>query len=76
MARNAKAMARQGVGVVMALVIAGILIGYVLPIGVSAIFEANTTGWGTAETDLFNLLPLFLVLVVVVVIIGWAMDSF
>lgn len=76
MAQNAKAMSRQAVGIILALVIAGILLGYVLPIGIDAIFAADTSSWGSAETQLYELLPLFFVLVPVVVVIGWAMDAF
>lgn len=76
MPANGKQMSRNAVGIVLALVIAGILVGYVLPIGINAIFEADTTGWGDAETQLYQLMPLFFVLVPMVVVVGWAMDAF
>lgn len=76
MAKSGKQMTSQAVGVILALVIGGILIGYVLPIGINAILSADTSSWGTAETDLFELLPLFFVLVPLVVVVGWAMDAF
>lgn len=76
MAKNAKRMTNQAVGIILALVIAGILVGYVLPIGIDAIFAADTSSWGSAETQLFELMPLFFVLVPLVVVVGWAMDAF
>jgi hypothetical protein len=76
MAKSGKQMTNQAVGIILALVIGGILIGYVLPIGIDAIFAADTSSWGTAETQLFELLPLFFVLVPLVVVVGWAMDAF
>lgn len=76
MPRNAKQMTNQAVGIILALVIAGILVGYVLPIGIDAIFAADTSTWGSAETQLFELMPLFFVLVPLVVVVGWAMDAF
>lgn len=69
-------MAREAVGIVIALVVAALMVAYVLPIAIDALLETDTSGWGEAETQLYELIPLFVVLVPFVVIVGWAMDAF
>lgn len=64
------------IGIIVAVVVAGVLIGYVLPVGVESIYEANTSNWSSAETEIYNLLPIFLVLTPLMVIIGWAIWAF
>lgn len=39
-------------------------------------YEYQNYGWSDGSTDLYNLLPLFFVLVPLVVVVGWAMQSF
>lgn len=69
-------MARNAVSVVIALVVAALMVAYVLPIAIDALINVDTTAWGDAESQLFELLPLFVVLVPFVVIVGWAIDAF
>lgn len=64
------------IGVIVAVVVAGVLLGYVLPVGVEAIVTQDTSSWGSAESEIFDLIPIFLVLTPLLVIIGWAIWSF
>jgi len=68
--------AKQILSLIISLVIAGILIGYVFPIGLSAYHDANTTGWTAQETAIWDVLGIFLILVVLIAITGWAIMSF
>lgn len=61
---------------VLATVIAGILIGYVFPIGLDAYNTADTSSWGSAEADIFGVLGIFLVLIPLGVLAGDIMEQF
>lgn len=67
---------RVMLSLVIAIVVTGVMLGYVMPIGMDAMYEANTTGWGDAETELFDILPIFIILAVLMVIIGWVVMSY
>lgn len=58
------------VGVVMGLLIAGLLVAYLLPVAIEAIVDVDTTAWGQ-ESELWDLIPLFLVLVPIIALIGY-----
>lgn len=69
-------MAQNVMGAVLATVIAGILIGYVFPIGLDAFNQADTSSWDSAEADIFGVLGIFLVLTPLGVLAGYVMRSF
>lgn len=73
---SAQSKLQTMVGIIVALIVSGVLIGYVLPVGVDAIYDADTSEWGDAEIEIFELLPIFLVLVPLLVIVGWAIWAF
>lgn len=64
------------VGIIVALVVSGVLIGYILPVGVDSINDANTTAWDSATTEIYDLIPIFLILVPLLVVVGWAIWAF
>lgn len=61
---------KKMVGVVMGLLIAGLLIAYLLPVAIEAIIDVETESWGQ-ESELWSLIPLFLVLVPVIALVGY-----
>lgn len=60
------ATAQAIVGSMIALFIGAIFAGYVLPPAISAIFDANTTGWDTGTATLWLVLGIVIVIAVVV----------
>lgn len=68
--------AKQIVSLVMAVVIGGILIGYVFPIGMDALHSADTSSWSSAEQNIFDVLGIFLILTILVALAGWAIVAF
>ncbi len=67
---------RSMVGIIVAIVVSAILLAYVLPVGMNAMYDANTSAWGQAESQIFDIIPIFLILVPLLVIVGWAIWSF
>lgn len=61
---------KKMVGVVMGLLIAGLLIAYLLPVAIEAIIDVDTASWGQ-ESELWSLIPLFLVLVPIIALVGY-----
>lgn len=66
---------KQIVSLVVGLVVAGIVLGYVFPVGMTGYHDANTTGWTSAEQSLWSIIGIFLILVAVIAIMGWAIAS-
>lgn len=54
------------VGSMVALFVGAIFAGYVLPPAITAIFDANTTGWDTGTATLWLVLGIIIVIAVVV----------
>lgn len=73
---NGRQMTRKLVGLVLALVIGAILIGNVLPVGVDAMFTADTSSWDSTTVDIWNVLPIFVILAALVALAGIALDMF
>lgn len=63
------------VGIIMGLLVAGILIAYLLPVAIDSLVAVDTSAWGD-EAELFDLIPLFLVLVPLIALIGYVMKTF
>jgi hypothetical protein len=61
-------MAQAGaiVGSMIALFVGAIFAGYILPPAISAIFNANTTGWDSGTATLWLVLGIVIVIAVVV----------
>jgi len=72
---NGKEMTRTLVGLVLALVIGAILIGNVLPVGVDAMFTADTSAWDSTTKSIWDILPIFVILAALVALAGIAMDT-
>lgn len=69
------AMANRMTRVILGVVIAGILLGNVFPVGLDALNSADTSSWTTAQSDIFDVLGIFLVIVPLVVLAKRAMKA-
>lgn len=69
------AMAKRMTRVILGIVIAGILLGNVFPVGLDALNGADTSSWTTAQADIFDVLGIFLVIVPLVVLARQAMTA-
>jgi len=58
--------------IVMALVVAGIMLGYVFPVAMDGLAAANTTAWNTAAASLWDVMQLLFVLVPFLALITYA----
>lgn len=66
----------QGVKVVVALTVTAIMAAFVLSVGIDEIVGVDTSSWSSGAQSLWNILDLLLILVVFLVMIGWAVDAF
>lgn len=66
----------QVVSLVLAVVVAGLLVGHILPVGLDAINSADTASWTSAEANIYDVLGIFLILTILVALAGWAVKSF
>lgn len=60
------------VGLVLAIFIAFLLAGAILPTAFSQIFNATTTGWTTETATVFQLLPLMGTVALLIMVVGAA----
>ena len=58
---------------VVAVAVAFIVLGALIPPAFATFFDANTTGWPESVVTLWELLPLLGVLVFVIMLIAWAL---
>lgn len=58
--------------VVIAVMLGLLFVAHLMPVGLDAIADANTTKWGSAESSMWDLIPLFAVIVIVIVFAGIA----
>lgn len=72
--RGSQFMSR-GVDIAVGILVVGLLTAYLLPIAIDEIVAVDTTGWGNAEAQLFDLLPLFFVLAILLFIVAKAMQN-
>lgn len=61
--------------VILGVVLAAIFIGYLLPVGMSAYYSADTSSWNSAEASIFGVLGIFLILVPLIVLAKAAMKA-
>jgi len=67
---------KQIISVIIAVVIGGIMLGYIFPIGLNAINDADTSNWTAAQQDIWEVLPIFMILVPLMVLAGWVYKSY
>ena len=60
---------------IISLAIALIIMAIMVPIALSEFFLANTTGWGTSTVRLWDIIPIFVVITIVMSVIGTARDK-
>ncbi|MFP4017837.1 MAG: hypothetical protein ACOCT9_00995 [archaeon] len=68
MAQNS--MMDRGIDIAVAVLVVGLLTAYLLPIAITELVGVDTGEWGEAEAQLFELLPLFFVLAIVLFVIN------
>lgn len=66
-------MINKGVNMVVGILVVGLLTAYLLPIAITEITGVDTSSWGSAEAQLFELLPIFFVIAVVLFVVDRAM---
>lgn len=69
-------MVEQGVGVVVALTVAGIMAAFLLPVAINELVAVDTTSWSSGADSLFGILDLIFIVVVFLTVIGWAVSAF
>lgn len=69
------AIANKMTRVILGIVIAGILLGNVFPVGLDALNSADTSSWTSEQADIFGVLGIFLVIVPLVVLAKSAMQA-
>lgn len=65
---------KKGVDIAVGLLVVGILTAYLLPIAIDELVGVDTSSWGSAEKQLFDLLPIFFVLGVLLFVIAKSQD--
>lgn len=66
----------QGIDMAVQLLVIGLLVAFLVPVAIDEIVNVSQTNWGSAETSLWDLLPLFLVFGAVLYIIGLAVSAY
>lgn len=69
------AIAGRMTRIILGVVIAGILLGNVFPVGLDAINAADTSSWTSSQASIFDVLGIFLVIVPLVVLAKEAMKA-
>lgn len=65
-------MMDRGVDLAVGVLVVGLLTAYLLPIAIDELVTVDTTSWGNAESSLFDLLPLFFVLAILLFVVAKA----
>jgi len=68
-------MANKMTKVILGIVIAGILLGNVFPVGLDALNSADTSSWTSSQQNIYDVLGIFLVIVPLVVLARSAMTA-
>lgn len=68
--------AKEIMGIVVSLVVGLIILAYLFPVGMDALVSADTSNWSGATKDIWNVLPIFAVIVPLGVFVAWVMDVF
>ena len=61
---------------IISLVIALIVLSIMMPIALSEFFLANTTGWDTSVVRLWEIIPIFAIIGIVLAVVGTVKDKF
>ena len=73
---TANKMIEQGVGIVVALLVGGLMAALLLPVAISEINSADTSSWSGGTVALWDILPLILVLGFFLTVVGWAVSVY
>lgn len=73
--RGEAKMMDKGVDLAVGILVVGLLTAYLLPIALDELNAVDTTSWGNAESELFNLLGLFFVLAILLFVVHKAKNN-
>lgn len=73
---NTEKMVETGVGIIVALTVAGIMAAFLLPVAINEMVAVNTSSWSNGADSLYGILDLIFVVVLFLTVIGWAVASF
>lgn len=76
MATNPSAMVEKGVGIVIALVVTLLLVAFLLPVAINEIVDVETTDWSGGAASIMEIIDLIALLVIFLVMVGWAVTSY
>lgn len=71
-ANRANSFMDRGVEYAVGILVIGLLAAYLLPVAINEIVGVDTSSWGSAEAQLFGLLPIFFVLGILLYIVNKA----
>jgi uncharacterized membrane protein YgaE (UPF0421/DUF939 family) len=71
---RAQTGAGDAVDVVVGLVVAGLMAAYLLPLAIEEIVNIDTTSWTNGAGELWELLPVMIVLAIFLFFVGLAID--
>ncbi len=60
---------------IMTVVMAGIFLGYLFPVGMNAFNSADTSNWSTASQGVWSVMPILLILVPLGILAGFAIQK-
>lgn len=66
----------NAIELVVGVLVGSLLAAYLLPIAIDALVDANTTNWGSDVTQLWDLLPLIIVLAIFLLFVAWAVSTY
>ena len=66
-------MADRAVSIVVAIVVAGLLAAFLLPIAIEEISGVDTSGWDPGAAELWDILPIMIVLAIFLFFVGVAL---
>lgn len=68
-----QAAASEGVNVVVGLVVGGLMAAFLLPIAIEEIVGVDTSSWTSGAAELWELLPVMIVLAIFLYFVGLAL---
>lgn len=69
-------MVDQGVQIVIAVVVTGLLFAFLLPVALDELALVDTSSWSDGAASIFGILDLIFILVGFLVVIGWAVTAY
>jgi len=71
---RAQSGAQEGVQVVVGLLVGALMSAYLLPMAINELVAVDTSSWGAGASEMWNLLPIMIVLAIFLFFVGLALD--